>query len=179
MKLTIKSPLGFVYGIIEIPENETLSYLKEQVEKLTGITAASQRLQSPMGENLKTSNLKYNSEVIVHTALSLMAMKVTPKDDWLAPPPTNTTSSSSSGVSIVVLSSPSGMYTKQLYLDASEFTFDKIQAAAVDHFGIVQEDIFLVIEGPVPYALDENNISDYKGCRLLNLTVHSRKTFYQ
>jgi hypothetical protein len=189
LKLTIKSPLGYLYGIIEIPENETLYYLKDKVEKLTGITVTAQRLKNPTGETLETSNLKYNPCVIVHTPLSLLAIKMTPKDDWWAPvtagdtldlpPQTKANTFQGPRVSTVVLSSPGGMYTKQLYLDASNFTFDNIQAAAVDHFGIVQDDIFLVIDGPVPYALDANNISDYMGCNLLNLVVHSRKTFNQ
>jgi hypothetical protein len=124
----------------------------------------------------------------VHTSLSLLAIRTTPKDDWWAPvtadtldlsPQTKANTFQGPRVSAIVLSSPGGMYSKQLYLDASEFTFDNIQAAAVEHFGIVEDDIFLVIDGPVPYALDENNISDYKGCKLLNLVVHSRKTFNQ
>lgn len=185
LNLTIKSPLGHVYGVIKIPENETLSFLKEKVEQLTGISAIAQKLQNPMGEALKTSNLKYNPCVIVHTGLSLMASKTTPpKDNWWAPDdtldlPPQTNANTNNSISIVVLSSPGGMYTKQLYLNASEFTFEKIQAVAIEHFGIAQEDIFLMLNEPIPYALDKNNISDFKGCKLLNLTVQSRKTFNQ
>jgi hypothetical protein len=57
MKVTVKSPLNFIYGTIEIPYGETLNYVKEQVKVLTLVPVKNQQLYNETNTKLDTENL--------------------------------------------------------------------------------------------------------------------------
>jgi hypothetical protein len=77
------------------------------------------------------------------------------------------------------LSSPSGEHSKTIELDRKDFSFNPIQSAAVEYFGISEEEIYLFIDERVPFVLNSKNIMEYKDKDVIRILVHSRKTFME
>jgi len=80
---------------------------------------------------------------------------------------------------IIHLSSPSGQHSKTIELDRKDFSFNPIQSAAVEYFGISEEEIYLLIDEPVPFVLNSKNMMEYKDRDVIRILVHSRKTFME